>query len=180
MSVTDPLSQSVLVFSKSYLPLNQVNVKRAIVLLVSGRAEPVEFSSDRGIPIHSPSTVLFVPRYIRLTVNHMHRNWRVPAVSRREILKRDRHSCQYCGSTKRLTLDHVVPRSKGGPHSWNNIVTACERCNSRKGDRTPQQAGMNLRSVPKPPIHPLMTFADQFWREHGREFDYGGMATVAE
>jgi 5-methylcytosine-specific restriction endonuclease McrA len=62
-----------------------------------------------------------------------------------------------------LTLDHVIPRSKGGSHSWNNIVTACEKCNSRKRDRTPTEAGMILRAKPKAPLHPTVAFAESFW-----------------
>lgn len=155
------------VFSKSYLPMNQINIKRAIILLVTGKAEPLDLG-DGGKPIavHSPTMVLLVPQHIRLTVNHKERSWRVPTVTRREVLRRDKHTCQYCGSTKHLTLDHVIPVSKGGKHTWDNIVTACESCNNRKGDRTPQQIGMILRTTPKAPVHPIVAFAEQFWREH--------------
>ncbi len=171
MSAITPFSQSVLVFSKSYMPLSQINVKRAIILLVTGRAEPVFYNDkDHGIAVHSPSVVLMVPRYIRLTIQHVQHTWRIPPVNRREVLRRDKHCCQYCGSTRHLTLDHIVPRSKGGGHTWTNVVTACERCNSRKGDRMPQQAGMALRSEPKPPVHPMVAFSEQFWREHGKDF----------
>ena len=173
-SATEVLRQSVVVFSKNYLPQGRVNIKRAIALLVMGKAEPLDFTSDKGYRIHSPSVVLFVPEQIRLTVNDTERVWKVPPVNRREVLRRDKHTCQYCGSTKKLTLDHVIPRSKGGKHTWDNVVTACERCNSRKGDseallpsadRTPQQAGMTLRTKPKAPMHPAIAFAEQFWRE---------------
>ncbi|MGB3695162.1 MAG: HNH endonuclease [Spirulinaceae cyanobacterium] len=81
----------------------------------------------------------------------------------REVLRRDRHSCQYCDSKKKLTLDHVIPRSKGGKHTWDNVVTACERCNSKKGSRTPTEAGLILKSKPKAPLHPAITFAEKFW-----------------
>jgi len=90
----------------------------------------------------------------------------VPPVNRREVLRRDHHTCQYCGSTHNLTLDHVVPLSRGGSHSWDNVVTACERCNQRKGNRTPEEANMPLRSKPRAPLHPTVAFAEQFWREH--------------
>jgi 5-methylcytosine-specific restriction endonuclease McrA len=86
-------------------------------------------------------------------------------VNRREVFKRDHHQCQYCDSTHRLTLDHVIPLSKGGSHSWDNVVTACEPCNQRKGDRTPEQSGLTLRSKPKAPIHPTVAFAEHFWRD---------------
>lgn len=161
----DVLGQSVVVFSQNYLPMSRVNIKRAVVLLVTGKAEPLDLIKGNTVQIRSPSQVFHVPQQIRLTVTSNERLWKVPPVNRREVLRRDHYSCQYCGSTKKLTLDHVIPRSKGGKHSWDNVVIACERCNSRKGDRTPLQAGMLLRSQPKAPMHPAVTFAEQFWRE---------------
>jgi 5-methylcytosine-specific restriction endonuclease McrA len=161
----DVLGQSVVVFSQNYLPMSRVNIKRAVVLLVTGKAEPLDLIKGNTLQIRSPSQVFHVPQQIRLTVTSNERLWKVPPVNRREVLRRDHYSCQYCGSTKNLTLDHVIPRSKGGKHSWDNVVIACERCNSRKGDRTPLQAGMLLRSQPKAPMHPAVSFAEQFWRE---------------
>lgn len=157
------LQNSVVVFSKNYLPLARINIKRAIVLLVTGQAESLNFGSTKLWEVHSPSVVLQVPEHIRLTVGNPERHWKVPPVNRREVLKRDNHTCQYCGSTKHLTLDHVIPRSKGGQHSWDNVVTACERCNSIKSDRLPHEAGMVLKTKPKAPIHPAVAFAEQFW-----------------
>jgi 5-methylcytosine-specific restriction endonuclease McrA len=159
------LRQSVVVFSKNYLPVSRVNIKRAIALLVTGKAEPLDFSSGKGYRVRSPSVVILVPEQIRLTITDAERVWRVPPVNRREVLRRDKHACQYCGSTKKLTLDHVIPRSKSGKHTWDNVVTACERCNSQKGNRTPQQAEMILHTKPKAPMHPAVAFAEQFWRE---------------
>jgi 5-methylcytosine-specific restriction endonuclease McrA len=158
------LQQSVVVFSKNYLPLARINIKRAIVLLVTGRAEPLDFSTGKGWDVRSPSLILHVPNHIRLTIVSGERTWKVPAVNRREVLRRDHHACQYCGSTRHLTLDHVIPLSKGGKHSWDNVVTACERCNQSKSDRTPEQAGMKLRTKPKAPAHPSVVFAEQFWK----------------
>ena len=157
------LEQSVVVFSQNYLPLSRVNIKRAIVLLVTNRAEPLDLTTESGWQVHSPSLVLYVPRHIRLKITSIERMWKVPPVNRREVLRRDRHSCQYCGSNKHLTLDHVIPRSRGGQHSWDNVVAACERCNSRKSDRTPQEALMQLRNHPKAPLHPTISFAEKFW-----------------
>ena len=128
------LQNSVVVFSKNYLPLARINIKRAIVLLVTGQAESLNFGTTKQWEVRSPSVVLQVPEHIRLTVGNPERHWKVPPVNRREVLKRDSHTCQYCGSSKRLTLDHVIPRSKGGQHSWDNVVTACEKCNSTKSD----------------------------------------------
>ncbi|ALF53994.1 HNH nuclease [Nostoc piscinale CENA21] len=157
------LEQSVVVFSQNYLPLCRVNIKRAIVLLVTNKAEPLDFATEGGWQVHSPSLVIDVPKHIRLKIGSNERTWKVPPVNRREVLRRDHHTCQYCGSSKRLTLDHVIPRSKGGLHTWDNVVTACERCNSRKGDRTLSETGMRLRKIPKAPIHPAIAFAEKFW-----------------
>jgi 5-methylcytosine-specific restriction endonuclease McrA len=157
------LQNSVVVFSKNYLPLARINIKRAIVLLVTGQAESLNFDTTKQWEVRSPSVVLQVPEHIRLTVGNPERHWKIPPVNRREVLKRDNHTCQYCGSTKHLTLDHVIPRSKGGQHSWDNVVTACEKCNSIKSNRLPHEAGMVLKSKPKAPIHPAIAFAEQFW-----------------
>lgn len=162
-SVTETLKRSVVVFSQNYLPINRINIKRAIALLVTGKAEPVEFLSEAIWEVRSPSTIIQVPAHIRIN-SATERIWKVPSVNRREILRRDNYQCQYCGNKKHLTLDHVIPRSKGGQHSWDNLVTACMTCNSRKGDRIPEQAGMSLKTVPKAPIHPTVLFAEQFWQ----------------
>jgi 5-methylcytosine-specific restriction endonuclease McrA len=170
---TNVLEQSVVVFSKNYLPLSRINIKRAIALLVIGKAEPMpleETAEDTtGWQVRSPNSIFYVPNHIRLTVASTERLWKIPAVSRREILRRDHHTCQYCGSTKRLTIDHIIPRSKGGKHTWDNVVIACERCNQHKGDRTPHEAGMTLRTKPKAPIHPTIAFAEQFWQVRKEE-----------
>jgi 5-methylcytosine-specific restriction endonuclease McrA len=165
------LQNAVVVFSKNYLPLARINLKRAAVLLVTGQAESLEFSSNRQWEIRSPSLVLQVHEHIRLVGSNPERHWKIPPVSRREVLRRDNHACQYCGSGKRLTLDHVIPRSKGGQHTWNNVVAACESCNSKKGDRLPQAIGMIPRNKPKAPVHPAIAFSDRFWKTQTQETD---------
>lgn len=167
INATEVLSRPIIVFSRNYMPINRINLKRAVTLLLTGKAEPVDFvDGGDDIAVHSPSFVLLVPPHIRLTVTHQERRgWKIPAVTRREVLRRDHHTCQYCGSTRQLTIDHVIPRSKGGKHTWDNVVTACERCNSRKGDRLPQQIGMHLRTQPKTPMHPAVMFAEEFWQQ---------------
>jgi 5-methylcytosine-specific restriction endonuclease McrA len=159
------LHNQVVVFSKNYLPLARINLKRAVVLLVTGQAESLEFNNLQTWEVRSPSVVLQVPEHIRLTSGNPERQWKVPPVNRREVFRRDHHACQYCGSTKRLTLAHVIPRSKGGTHTWDNVVAACEKCNSATGDRLLHETGMVLRSKPKAPIHPAIAFAEQFWKE---------------
>lgn len=162
---TEVLAQSVVVFSKNYLPMSRVNIKRAITLLITGKAEPLSIDETAAWQVKSASHLFYVPQQIRLTFTSNERLWKVPPVNRREVLRRDRHSCQYCGCTKNLTLDHVIPRSKGGKHSWDNVVIACERCNAKKGSSTPEQVGMQLRTQPKAPLHPAVAFAEQFWQE---------------
>ncbi|KAM3091219.1 HNH endonuclease [Phormidesmis sp. 146-35] len=159
------LQNQVVVFSKNYLPLARINIKRAIVLLVTGQAELLEYGSPRQWEVRSPSVVLQISEHIRLTSGNSERRWKIPPVGRRELFRRDNHTCQYCGTTKHLTIDHVIPRSKGGTHTWDNVVAACERCNSAKGDRLLHEIGMVLNTKPKSPIHPAIAFAEQFWKE---------------
>ncbi|GAB4304345.1 MAG: HNH endonuclease [Oscillatoriaceae cyanobacterium] len=175
-TVTEILGRSVVVFSQNYLPIGRIDMKRAVVLLVTGKAEPLELEEIGGVfsPVRSASQVLLVPEHIRLKITGTERIWKVPPVNRREVLRRDRHKCQYCGTTKNLTLDHVMPKSRGGTHTWDNVVAACSSCNCRKGDRTPLEAGMLLHSHPRAPIHPAVAFAEKFWR-----MKLGGMGSQA-
>ena len=141
----------VLVLNASYEPLSIISVQRAIVLLLKEKAELIECAEER---LHAAYTSLPVPLVIRL-VYYV----RIPrpialAPSRRSIMIRDNYTCQYCGATPpraTLTLDHVLPRSRGGQTTWDNIVTACRSCNVRKGDRTPEEASMVLRRRPGRP-----------------------------
>jgi 5-methylcytosine-specific restriction endonuclease McrA len=162
------LHHSVVVFSKNYLPVARVNIRRAVVLLVTGEAEGLDFGSATYWEVRSPSLVLQVPEHIRLIHSNPERHWKVPAVSRRELLRRDHSTCQYCGSSKHLTIDHILPRSRGGSHTWDNVVIACESCNGSKGSRTPAEAGLVLRTKPRAPIHPAVAFSEQFWRMHNQ------------
>jgi 5-methylcytosine-specific restriction endonuclease McrA len=162
------LQNTVVVFSKNYLPVSRIPMKRAIVLLVTGQAEPIDLGDyvpgqSQVWEVTSPNLVLQVPEHIRLTVSNPERHWKVPPVNRRGVLQRDNHTCQYCGSRKHLTLDHVIPRSKGGQHTWENVVTACAPCNGRKSDRLLHDTNLHLRCKPKAPLHPAVTFAEQFW-----------------
>jgi 5-methylcytosine-specific restriction endonuclease McrA len=166
---TEILKRSVVVFSQNYLPISRVDIRRAIVLLVTDKAEPLDFMAQTAWEVRSPSIILQVPPHIRLKINSTERVWKIPPVSRKEVLRRDNYQCQYCASKKQLTIDHVIPVSKGGKHTWDNVVIACAPCNSRKGDRTPQQAGMLLTTKPKAPIHPAIAFAEQFWHQEQSE-----------
>jgi 5-methylcytosine-specific restriction endonuclease McrA len=158
------LQNTVVVFSKNYLPVSRVSIRRAICLLVTGQAEPVDVGDCQIWEVRSPNLILQVPEHIRLTFGNPARHWKVPPVNRRGVLQRDNHLCQYCGSRKKLTLDHVLPRSKGGQHTWDNVVAACSGCNGKKGDKLLLETNMTLRQRPKAPIHPAVVFADHFWK----------------
>src|SRR4051812_17387487 len=141
----------VLVLNQNYEPLNVCNAKRAIVLIDGGKAEVLE---QDGAAYHSPSRVIRLPSVIRL--NHLIKRPR-PRVrlTRREIFLRDHHTCQYCGThSKELTLDHVIPKHRGGRHIWENLVSACRSCNHHKGGKTVEEAKMTLY---QPPYEPKAT-----------------------
>ena len=138
-----------LVSNASYEPLNITSWRRAAVLLVKGKAERIEHNGKliyTGFPL---PTVIRLLHYVRVPYKEI-------PLTRRNILHRDGHTCQYCGYTgDELTIDHVVPRSRGGGDSWENLVTACVRCNVKKGSRTPQEAHMLLRKPPRRPYSNL-------------------------
>ena len=141
--------QHVLVLNASYEPLNVTTVRRAHVLIFKGKAEVLE---ELERPLHSASDTYPWPHVIRL-VQYV----RVPRaiqrkISRRALFARDGWRCAYCGTTSgRLTLDHVVPRSRGGESIWENVVTACAPCNHKKGNRTLEESGLHLVRPPRPP-----------------------------
>jgi len=138
----------VLVLNQNYEALNICRVRRAVVLLYWGRAEMLENGSGF---IHSVGYDFPVPSVIRLAYM-IKRPWPKRKLTRLEVFNRDRYTCQYCGKeTRQLTLDHVIPRYRGGQHTWENVVSACIPCNRRKAGRTPEQAGMRLIRHPSPP-----------------------------
>ncbi|RUA16095.1 MAG: HNH endonuclease [Clostridia bacterium] len=145
------MNAEVLVLNASYEPLHVVSTRRAILLLLKDKAELVEATDAyiRSASAELPRPlVIRLRRYIRLP-----RNISLP-LTRRLVYARDRYTCQYCGErlhSSQLTLDHVLPKSRGGKKTWENLVTACRRCNQRKGNRTPAEARMRLR---RPPYQP--------------------------
>jgi len=144
----DITSSPVLVLNQSYEPLNVCRVRRAVVLLYRGKAEILE--NDSGF-IHSASHAFPVPSVIRIA--YMIKRPRPQRrLTRFEVFSRDQYTCQYCSKeTHPLTLDHVIPRYRGGQHTWENVVSACIPCNRRKAGKTPQEARMRLRRPPSPP-----------------------------
>jgi len=140
----------VLVLNASYEPINVCTVRRAAVLILKNRAEVLE-KGDWAL--HSENLTLARPVVIRLlTYVRIPRDAHRRKITRRAVFARDRWTCQYCGHERgHLTVDHVIPRSKGGPSTWDNIVTCCAPCNRRKGDRLPKQANMVPTRAPKAP-----------------------------
>ncbi|NJL84223.1 MAG: HNH endonuclease [Chloroflexaceae bacterium] len=135
----------VLVLNASYEPLNITSWRRAVVLLLKGKAEQLEHNGKYLYSEFPLPTVIRLRYYVRVPYKEI-------PLTRRNLLERDNHTCQYCGYRgEQLTLDHVSPRSRGGIDSWENLVTACVRCNVKKGNRTPEEAKMHLRSSPRRP-----------------------------
>ena len=145
------MNAAVLLLNLNYEPLNVCNVRRALVLLDLGKAEVLEYN---GLLIRTTRRTYPCPSVIHL-VYLIHRPRPHARLTRREIFIRDDYTCQYCGSRMReLTLDHVIPVHRGGPHTWENLVSACPRCNHRKGGRTVEEAHLRLLHTP---VHPRST-----------------------
>jgi 5-methylcytosine-specific restriction endonuclease McrA len=133
---------AVLVLNQNYEPLNVCNARRAFVLVDRGKAEVLEHAED-GV-LRSTYHTFRLPSVIRL-IYMIRRPRPQMRLTRREIFVRDRYTCQYCKKPGHdLTIDHVMPRHRGGRHTWENLVSACRQCNHRKAGRTPQEAHMPL------------------------------------
>ena len=142
------MNRAVLVLNQNYEPLNVCNVRRAIVLVIDGKAEILEAHPGT---MTSTSRVFPSPSVIRMVYLIRRPHPRVK-LTRREIFIRDNYTCQYCGrQTHDLTIDHVIPRSRGGPHTWENLVSACKACNHRKGGKLLGEARLTLRKQPVEP-----------------------------
>ena len=140
----------VLVLNASYEPLNITTWRRASVMVLKGKAEGLEHDTRRQLrPDVLLPTVIRLRQLVRVP-------FRPLALTRRNVFHRDGHCCQYCGyEGELLSIDHVIPRSRGGQDVWENVTTACLRCNVRKGNRTPREAEMPLKRVPRRPSSSL-------------------------
>jgi 5-methylcytosine-specific restriction endonuclease McrA len=166
------LQKPVLVLNASYEPINICAARRALVLVLKGIASAEELSSNA---VHSPRRTLRVPSVIRL-LEYRRIPHQTRALSRKNILMRDRYTCQYCLKVlpaAELTLDHVIPRSRAGESAWENLVACCHSCNNRKGSRTPEEAGFKLARQPRPfSLHTsrhlmrLLGKGDEQWRKY--------------
>ena len=158
----------VLVLNATYEPLNTVSMPRAVALLLADKAEIVEAAEAE---LRSQHISLPMPLVIRL-VTYVRIPRMMPlAVTRRGVLNRDYHTCQYCGRrlpSAELSLDHVLPRSRGGRTTWENIVAACKPCNHRKGNRTPGEAHMRTLHPPFRPRYLALVVVDvpQVWQKY--------------
>lgn len=145
------LSRKVLVLNNNYEPLSICNVKKALILLYLGKAELI--AACKGKYLHSVSTTMPYPSIVRLAT-YVRVPHKTIVLSRKNILRRDGHRCQYCGRTDvTLTVDHIIPRSRGGTDTWDNLVAACVACNNKKGDHTPSEVNMKLLRKPIRPNH---------------------------
>lgn len=187
MAVSSVLDHQVLVLNRVFQAIQVTSVKRAVSLLYSGRVRAVaadyttyDFENWRDVPVQpvddvilTPTRAIPVPHVVQLL-----RFDRVPVqevkFSRANIYLRDRNRCQYCGrkfSSSELSLDHVVPISRGGRSTWLNVVCACLKCNVRKGNRLPDECGMHLINEPvRPRWHPLRRFEGRCYPEVWKNF----------
>ena len=159
----------VLVLNFDYTPLNVTSVQRGFVLVDKGKAEIVK--SDEN-PIVAGYKTYVRPVIIRLLryIKHYTRQLRA---NRNRIYKRDGYQCVYCGSHKNLTLDHVVPKSRGGGNTWTNLVTSCQKCNLKKADRTPEEARMKLNHTPfAPTLVNENHLLSKVWNDFQKSFVY--------
>jgi 5-methylcytosine-specific restriction endonuclease McrA len=172
-SKNNVLNTNVLVLNKLYIALKVISVRRAFIFLAKDYAEVIHKSNERfegyrfhhwieqsqnnGYPddeyVHTPSLRILVPRVIRLLAYDKmpRREWKF---NRKNIMLRDNYQCQYCGKkcpVNRLTLDHIIPKSRGGTGNWTNVVTCCTKCNTKKGGRLPHEAGIKLIAKPHEP-----------------------------
>jgi 5-methylcytosine-specific restriction endonuclease McrA len=166
------LQEPVLVLNATYEPINVTAVRRALVLILKGAAITEE---EDGSFIHAARFAFRIPSVIRL-LEFRRIPYQTRALSRKNLLLRDRYTCQFCGGVfpaHELTLDHVIPRSRGGHTDWDNLVACCHRCNNLKGDRLPEEAGLKLLRPPRPftlhtsrQIMRMMGRSDERWRKY--------------
>jgi 5-methylcytosine-specific restriction endonuclease McrA len=160
---------NVLVLNFDYTPLNVTSFQRGFVLVDKGKAEIVKSDTN---PV-----IIGVKQYVRPLIirllNYIKFQTKKLRVNRNRIFKRDGNQCMYCGSKKELTLDHVLPKSRGGGNEWTNLVTCCSKCNVKKGNRTPEEAKMFMKS--KPYVPNLMfenSLIYQIWEDFQKSFMY--------
>lgn len=140
--------ERVLVLNSDYSPLNVTSVRHGFKLVYKGKAEVVKSADDSpifaGVVHFARPVIIRLLKYVRFMMKRL-------KVNRKRIYDRDHHRCAYCDSTKHLTMDHIMPKSRGGDNSWTNLITCCYTCNLKKADRTPEEANMKLNTKPYEP-----------------------------
>jgi 5-methylcytosine-specific restriction endonuclease McrA len=149
-------NSTVLVLNSSYEPLNFTSWKRAIILLFKEKAQYIS------------KKVIRLVNFVRIPF----RTQQLIHPTKANIIKRDNQECQYCGSRSHLTVDHVIPRSKGGKNTWENLVACCETCNVKKGNLDLSQLDMKLKNTPRKPISKVMLILNNTRDDEWREFLY--------
>lgn len=162
------LSGHVLVLNQDYQALTITSVQRAIILLLLQKAELIEAEEKRFV--RSPNRRVPWPSIVRLKA-YVRVPYKRVLLTRKNVIQRDAHRCQYCGASDRITIDHVMPRSRGGKDTWTNLVAACVPCNNRKGNNTPEEAGMTLARKPFRPsyvmyIRDFVGSLDHSWKPY--------------
>ena len=151
------LEEKVLILNQNYEPLSITSVKRAVILIFLNKAEYV--LKRNGKVLRSEKMEFPVPSVIRISKYINYRAYDIP-LTRKNILKRDNYECQYCGARDLpMTVDHIIPKTRGGKDEWTNLVCACVKCNNKKGDRTLKEAGMKLLKKPRKPTRFHLMFA---------------------
>ncbi len=164
------MDSRVLVLNLDYNPISICTVQRAFLLIYLNKAHMVD--GIAGFYIHTVNEKFPLPAVIKLN-RYINIPYKSVELTRQNIFKRDSFECQYCGTNHSLTLDHVIPRSRGGKSTWKNLVTACKRCNTHKGDFTPKEASMSLNGQPYKPTYVMFIrdfsgFVSEEWKPYLR------------
>lgn len=146
------MNNRVLVLNQDFSPLMVCSVERAFILVYLNKSELIKPAN--GYKLHSVTKTYPMPSVIRLN-RYVQAPYKGVNLTRQNIFKRDNFECQYCGTKRDLTIDHVIPRAKGGADTWTNLVTACKKCNAKKGNYTPESANMPLRKKPAKPSYSI-------------------------
>ncbi len=163
------VDSSVLVLNQNYEPLSVCTARRALVMQFMGKVEIVE--TYDGLKVHSVYRSFPLPSVVRVG-SYIKVRYRKVQLTRKNIIKRDRHTCQYCGDrTGPMTVDHIIPRSFGGSETWENLTCACSKCNNRKGDLLAEKVGMRLKRRARRPSHiqfiqSFIGIGDERWKQY--------------
>jgi len=144
------MNATISLYNVSYQKIVEIDWKHAVILMINGKVSSC--TEDEYVDIKTSSGIFKLPLHLVLK-KYVHIPYRDVSPSRKNIFKRDNYVCQYCEiklDTETATVDHVLPRCRGGKHEWNNVVTCCLKCNRKKGDKTPSEANMPLSKTPKP------------------------------